>query len=513
MAIRITGMNSGLDTDAMVKDLVAAYEKKGQKTKNEQTKLNWKQDIWKDLNKKIKSFSSKVANMKFSSAYSMKKTVSSDETKASVVASDNAVVGTQTLEVKKLAKTAYMTSGKLGAGTSLDGKVTENTKLSDLGFNGDKASISIKKANGDNVTFDVKGDTTVAEFKKMAEKSGLNVNFDKSSGRLFMYSNKSGSSEDFSIESSNDDALKALGLYEYSDEEKKAMTDKTLANVMSATMIHGEDAEISLNGATFTSSTNTFAINGMSITAKDVTSGPLSITTDRDYDAIYDSIKGVIKEYSELINELDKLYNADTAKKFEPLTDEEKEALSESEIEKWETKIKDSLLRRDENVNSVASALKNAGLNAYKIGGKNYSLSDFGIGTLSFFLSEDNQKNALHIDGDEDDSDVSGNTNKLKSMLASNTDDTIKFFTKYFESMSDNLTKISRSNTSRSYGNFYDDKIMGSDITKYEKKVSDFESYIADIEEKYYKQFTRMEKELAKLNSTQSQMASYFGMG
>ncbi len=52
---------------------------------------------------------------------------------------------------------------------------------------------------------------------------------------------------------------------------------------------------------------------------------------------------------------------------------------------------------------------------------------------------------------------------------------------------------------------------MGTERTKYEKKVADFEEYLADIEDKYYKQFTRMEKEMAKLNSTQSQMASYFG--
>lgn len=48
-------------------------------------------------------------------------------------------------------------------------------------------------------------------------------------------------------------------------------------------------------------------------------------------------------------------------------------------------------------------------------------------------------------------------------------------------------------------------------MTAYEKKVSDFEAYLADIEEKYYKQFTAMEKSLAKLNSTQSQLGSYFG--
>ena len=40
---------------------------------------------------------------------------------------------------------------------------------------------------------------------------------------------------------------------------------------------------------------------------------------------------------------MDKLYNADSAKGYEPLTDEEKDAMSDSAIEEWENKIKDSM--------------------------------------------------------------------------------------------------------------------------------------------------------------------------
>ena len=48
-----------------------------------------------------------------------------------------------------------------------------------------------------------------------------------------------------------------------------------------------------------------------------------------------------------------KLYNADSAKGYEPLTDDEKDAMSDSEVEKWEKKIKDSLLRKDSTINGV----------------------------------------------------------------------------------------------------------------------------------------------------------------
>ena len=127
MSIRVTGMNSGMDTDAMVKELVSAYQKKGDKTVKEKTKLEWKQEIWTDLNKKIKSFATKVRSFRFESNYAQKKTTSSDESKVSVIAGDNAVRGSQTIEVLKTASTAFVTSGALK--TEEGGKVTANTKL------------------------------------------------------------------------------------------------------------------------------------------------------------------------------------------------------------------------------------------------------------------------------------------------------------------------------------------------------------------------------------------------
>ena len=80
MAIRISGINSGLDTDSIVQELVSAYSKKTEKYQKEQTKLGWKQDIWKDLNKKVNAFYKKVGNLKYSSAYNTKKVTVSDTT-------------------------------------------------------------------------------------------------------------------------------------------------------------------------------------------------------------------------------------------------------------------------------------------------------------------------------------------------------------------------------------------------------------------------------------------------
>ena len=77
----------------------------------------------------------------------------------------------------------------------------------------------------------------------------------------------------------------------------------------------------------------------------------ISITTSTDTQGVYDKIKDFLTQYNALINEMTSLYNADSAKGYEPLTDEEKEcAFRHRGGKKWEQKIKDSLLRRDESL-------------------------------------------------------------------------------------------------------------------------------------------------------------------
>lgn len=56
MPIRITGMYSGLDTEAIISELVSAQSVKKSKYVKEQTKLSWKMDAWKALNTKIYNF-------------------------------------------------------------------------------------------------------------------------------------------------------------------------------------------------------------------------------------------------------------------------------------------------------------------------------------------------------------------------------------------------------------------------------------------------------------------------
>ncbi|MCD7859546.1 MAG: flagellar hook protein, partial [Firmicutes bacterium] len=137
MAIRITGLNSGLDTESIISALVSSYNYKTNKYKKAQTKLSWKQDAWKTLNTKIYSLYTNISSLKLSSAYNLKTTTVSDTTKATVTASNNAPVGTQQLNIIKVAQAGYLTGGEL------DSSVTTSTTLAELGYTGGDGKINL----------------------------------------------------------------------------------------------------------------------------------------------------------------------------------------------------------------------------------------------------------------------------------------------------------------------------------------------------------------------------------
>lgn len=820
MSIKITGMNSGLDTDAIVRELVSAASTKKETLEKAQTKLEWKQDAWKGLNKKIKSFQATISNLRWSDAFRKKTTSVSNSSIASIVAGDNAVKGSQTLVVKQLAKSGYLTGGKLSENKSVKGK----TKLSELAKGSssalgadDTASISVK-VNGKTTNIDLTGNTTIDEFVNKLNSAGVTASFDQANQRFFINVDKSGNGGDFQLSANDKNGLKALSnlglltkeeleknaaanselaamfdasngtlnasaaayvaaradsyavsmqnslanadamqkyidtiadlnkdwdanpskqsyekaIAEYTDKdglnaakkqldddrtvwmekteylnlnakkdglqageslseaeqqrldelstkysgqtftkddldaeatrladeqskvtdaenafksydslqsaiktqedaiaqtaknakilndyyaeanqaELDAITGSSLSDKLdtikaqitaavangddtteldkmnalltkmatneelytnpevdaadlnydaaegiqnravsavtkevqtayeavnnadaylqgasaTAVRVTGQDAVIELNGAEFTSSSNTFSINGLTITAKglsnitgtDVNGKPVyeqaQITTQDDVDGIYKMIKNVIKQYNELIKEIDTLYNAASAKDYEPLTSEEKSAMTDDEIEKWEEKIKGALLRHDSELGTVRNMLKESVSSSFTIGGKKYSLSDFGIFTQDYFSAEDNERSMLHIDGDSEDEVSSGNKDLLKKMISSDPDTVSKFFNQFASSLYDKMYNASKSLKGvRSYGSFYSDKSMTTQYDDYKSKIAKQEKKVAALEDKYYKMFSRMETAMSKINSTSSYISSMFG--
>lgn len=542
--LRMTGMYSGMDTESIVSQLVKAKSTKVTNLKNEQKKLEWKQTAWQGLNSKIYNMYSKtLSNLRLTSAYSKKSTVSSDSTKATVVASEGAVNGTQTLQVNKLAKSGYLTGAKLDGKTTTttgtDGKdVTKvvnwetTDKLSEIDSNLTGKTISLTTGTGtDAKTTDIEitADMTINDLVAKFKDAGVNASFDTTNQRFFINSTGTGSAKNFTLSSDDSTALASLGL------DPNATYTDINGSKNSCVKIEGQDAEIVLNGATFVSDSNTFSINGLTINTLGVTDEEISLVTSTDYDGIYNTIKDFLTEYNDLINEMDKLYNADSARKYDMLTNDEKDSMTDDEVEQWEDKIKSALLRKDNSLYNVMNTLTTTMMDGYyennlsdkqkknmsaseisawykENGGKKHYLSDYGIGTLSYFEAQDNEHHAYHINGDADDEFTSTKEDKLKAAIADDPEGTANFFATLCKSLYSKLDEtMSESTDYSSIYKVYNDKQLKKDYNDYTKKIRDAEDELNDYEDRWYNKFSKMEVALSKLQSQTSSISSMLG--
>ncbi len=520
MAIRLTGLSSGLDTDSMVKELVSAYSLKKENIEKQKTKMEWKQEAWSSLNTKIYGFyTGSLSSMRMASSFANKKNVTvSDPTKAIISAGANVVNGTQTIEINRLAKAGYLTSARISSKEEIN---PNKTTMADLGLNDGKFELEV---GGETKTIEYKGDETLADvLSKFKTEAGINASFDTKNQRIIMNS-ETGKKNDFQlkVDETNFEALSKLGLVtEKNLENMAAAAGETLDELKTrlqikddasfATKQDAEDAEIVVNGAVFVNDSNKITVNGLTINATAVTNGAISVTTASDTDGIYNMVKDFLKGYNDLINEITKSYNAKAAKGYEPLSAAEKEEMSDKEVEKWEEKIKDSIFRRDDTLNTILSSMTSAMQKGFTINGKSYNLSSFGIQTQGFLSAAQNEHNAMHIAGDKADTVSADGTDKLRAAIESDPETVTEFFNKLAKNFYDSLTDKMKSTTLSSAYTVYNDKQMKTDIQKIEKSVKDWETKISNFEEKWYKQFAQMEKSLSTLQSQTSSLTALLG--
>lgn len=273
-------------------------------------------------------------------------------------------------------------------------------------------------------------------------------------------------------------------------------------------LIAASDSEVILNGAKLTSSTSTVSANGLDLELIGLTKGePLTFSVTTDVDGIYDSVKNFLKEYNAIMKEMNELYNADSAKGYEPLTSEQKEAMTDEDVKLWEDKIKNSLLRRDSTLNGIIQGMRSAMTSQVQYNGKSYSLASFGIMTSTDYT----EGGLFHIYGDTDDATYADKDDKLKKALEQDPDAVVNVLSSVFTNLRETMMQKMAGSKTSSALTFYDDIKMKDDLKSYEKDIKNWETKLASMEDAYYKKFTAMETAMAKLQSQQSNLSALFG--
>lgn len=632
MAMRMTGLVSGMDTESMVKELVSASSEKVNKIKQKKQDAEWKKEIWSGLNTKIYNFyKTQLSAFKSVSNYKTKKATASDETKVTVKAGAGATNGTHSVSVEQTASSAYLTGDNIkikgnsytryndaglatkfadmtdASGQSLnltgqkisisDGTKTVEYELGGTGTNGvaSLSELNEKLAKEENfkglsasikdgqltftnttaktaddgsksgTTYTVKADalgidgtvgydkdatagntvsaafvakvannftsadisgttkladlgikvgttfsvngkdfvvddkSTINDFTTAISKMGVSASFDASHGRFYFNASKTGAANDFNLTSSDSSALEALGLG--SGAEK----------------VDARDAIIYYNNVKYTSDSNTLTVNGLTITAKAKTDSAVNIEVAADVDSAYNTIKNFVKSYNELIDEMNKYYNEKDAG-YDALTDDEKSKLSDTQIEKWEEKAKQGLLRRDSTLQTLLSGMRTTLNQGVQVTMADGSTKTMTLASLGIVTGDYTENGKLHILGDEDDDQYSSETNTLKNLLESGSDivgqviggttRTSGVGTQMYDYLRKSMTRIEGA---RSTQTFYNDKTLDSEIDDYDDDIDKWDEKLQKLEDKYYDQFSKMESAMAKLQSQQSYLSSLFG--
>ena len=515
--MRMTGLASGMDTESIVTKLMDVQRIKTTRIENSITTLEWKQDKWKSLNSKIYSlYTGPLSKIRMQGNFNAKNAVSSNNDKVEVKAGNTVPEGTHSIQVKSTASAQFITGSKL----DYESAVSYSTKLADL-YDGDDqlavgSEIKISTGDGKEETLTISANTTVGEIVAVMHKAGLNASFDTSNQRFFISSKESGVEQAFEIRSTDasgdsTDILSKVGLSQVTKEVNQDTGKVTINAGENVSVVNPSDAVIIYNGAEISGSSNNMTVNGLEITVKGTTDQASGETIDivitKDTQAVYDMVKDFITSYNDVLKELNDAYYAEHSRGYDPLTDQQKEAMSESEIEKWENRIKDSLLRRDGTVRSIIDGMRSTLSRRVSVDGKNYALVDFGIGAVDY-----TEKGLLHIDGDEDDILVSAKEDKLMKAIIEDPDAVMKVFNTLANDLYETMSDQMKSTPLSSALTFYNDKDMAKTLATYKEDLSNMERRLLNLENRYYRQFAAMESALATLNAQSSSVMSLFGM-
>lgn len=272
----------------------------------------------------------------------------------------------------------------------------------------------------------------------------------------------------------------------------------------------GQNAILEVNGTTIERNSNAFELDGITMELTATTAAgdpPISLTTSKDTDKIVEGLKSFVDDYNALIEELNDQISAEASyQKYAPLTDAQKKEMSEREIENWEKKAKEGLLRNDSNISKFLQEMRSV---MYKtVDSAGIALYDIGIEASSNY--KDNGKLVL----DE---------SKLKGALTTKLDEIQKMFTDKNDGLAVQLQKALKEAANPSSGSpgslvryaGTKDVMVTSNTLYYEMKsvketLSRLNTKYETERTRYWKQFTAMEKAISNMNSQSSWLTQQF---
>lgn len=359
------------------------------------------------------------------------------------------------------------------------------------------------------------------KLSELEEKSGGRYSFDAATSRIVLNSK--------------------MGDRNLNDDEKAIFGDVKLAGGLLDTskpqlnkpdVTEGKNALVSIDGVWTERATNGFTVNGLYLELKDTTGEyemgdpnadgtlnvtpkadaqikPVTIDASRDTEQIYTRITDFVKDYNTLIDRLNGLVDEEASyKEYAPLTSDQKKEMSDREIELWEEKAKEGLLRRDSAISTFLSDMRTALYQ--RPAGSPIALYDIGIDTSS----EWRDKGKLTV-----------NETALRAAIEQNPTEVMNLFTDAEGGISARMSeaiKRAANDSSGSPGTLVQIagmKNRGTDtnndlyerMKQIDQQISRLQNQYSQQKTRYWNQFNAMEKMISNMNTQSAWLSQMLG--
>ncbi|MBA1334004.1 MAG: Flagellar cap protein FliD [Firmicutes bacterium] len=275
---------------------------------------------------------------------------------------------------------------------------------------------------------------------------------------------------------------------------------------------YGQNSEIVLNGVVINKNSNKFTIDGINYDLKATSTDTISMSVQRDIQGAFDAIKSFVDEYNKIIETITgKLYE-ERFRSYAPLTSEQKDAMTDKEVELWEEKARSGLLRNDPVLSGILSGFRSLMYEEVKGTGSAYNtLNAIGIKTQNYM-----ELGKLHVDDSKLmealNSDLEGVMNLFTR--SSETDSEKGIAVRLYDAVNSGISRLSEKAGSATSFTIYDNSYLGERIRDMDKRIDSMESYLERVEDRYWKQFAAMEKALNEMNTQSlwlSQQLTFWG--
>lgn len=401
-----------------------------------------------------------------------------------------------------------------------------NKKLSEMD---ELKSVVGKSLKINDKTIEVKEDMTLQElFDKIEKDAGVSIKYSGFLDKVTMTSSEQGSNSKIAFEGEEATKfLQFLKMDKAKDENNNEVSLEQADPSKKYTLAVGTDAKFTIKypgtgDVTLTRSSNTFNIDGLQFTLKNTfganaTSGNTSteavtFSSKVNSDDMVKNIKEMIEAYNEVISNVNTQLSTKQSRtdKYEPLTDQQKSAMTETQITEWEKKAKVGLLFGDSDLRSLSSSLRFVIPSSTR-----QALEEIGITTSTNYA--DNGK--LTFDEKKFKQAMEANPEKVKNLFIGASSEEKTSFVQNIKNVMDRYARttgddkgilVKRAGSKHSPLSMINNT-MQSRLDSIQKMITKYETTLKTEQNRYVKQFTQLERVISKMNTQSGWLSQQFG--